>query len=67
MSGLARFWQHEGARVTGSDRERSLITEGLETIGIEISYEQKAENVRSRQDLELVVYTEAVTERSELW
>ncbi len=41
MSALARFWHHEGAVVTGSDRERSLITEGLEELGIVIDYEQK--------------------------
>ncbi len=60
MSALARFWQHEGAIVTGSDRERSLITDGLENLGIKIDYEQKAENISSRKDLELVVYTEAM-------
>ncbi|MFN3692492.1 MAG: UDP-N-acetylmuramate--L-alanine ligase [Candidatus Paceibacteria bacterium] len=60
MSALARFWQHEGAVVTGSDREPSLITKGLEDLGIVIDYEQKAENVSSRKDLELVVYTEAM-------
>ena len=61
MSALARFWQHEGAVVTGSDREPSLITEGLEALGIVIDYEQKAENISSRPDLELVVYTEAMS------
>ncbi len=60
MSALARFWQHEGAVVTGSDREPSLITEGLEALGIVIDYEQKADNISSRKDLELVVYTEAM-------
>jgi UDP-N-acetylmuramate--alanine ligase len=60
MSALARFWQHEGAVVTGSDRDRSLVTEGLEQLGIVIDYEQKATNISSRKDLELVVYTEAM-------
>lgn len=60
MSALARFWQHEGVMVTGSDREASLITHGLEELGIKIFYDQKAENVSSRKDLELVVYTEAM-------
>jgi UDP-N-acetylmuramate--alanine ligase len=60
MSALARFWHHEGAVVTGSDRARSIVTEGLEALGIEIIYEQKAENVSSRKDLDLVVYTEAM-------
>jgi len=65
MSALARFWHHEGAVVTGSDRASSIVTEGLEELGIEISFEQKAENIRTRKDLGLVVYTEAVTEGSE--
>ena len=62
MSALARFYVHEGAVVTGSDRSPSIITEGLEALGIEISYEQKADNISSRKDLELVVYTEAMSE-----
>jgi UDP-N-acetylmuramate--alanine ligase len=62
MSALARFWHHEGAVVTGSDRVKSIVTEGLEALGIEIAYEQIAENISSRQDLELVVYTEAMAQ-----
>jgi UDP-N-acetylmuramate--alanine ligase len=62
MSALARFWHHEGAVVTGSDRAASIVTEGLEALGIEIAYEQKPENIGSRPDLELVVYTEAMAQ-----
>ncbi len=61
MSALARFWQHEGAVVTGSDRESSLITKGLEDLGIVIDYEQKAENITAKPGLDLVVYTEAMS------
>ncbi|MCU0678329.1 MAG: UDP-N-acetylmuramate--L-alanine ligase [Candidatus Pacebacteria bacterium] len=60
MSALARFWQHEGAVVTGSDRESSIVTVGLEELGISITYEQTAENISTKQDLKLVVYTEAM-------
>ncbi len=60
MSALARFWQHEGAVVTGSDRERGLVAIGLEDLGIVIDYEQKAENIISKPNLDLVVYTEAM-------
>ncbi len=60
MSALARFWHHEGAMVTGSDREPSLITAGLEELGISITYEQKAENISAAGQLNLVVYTEAM-------
>jgi UDP-N-acetylmuramate--alanine ligase len=58
MSALARFWQHEGAVVTGSDREASLITQGLEELGVKIAYEQTAANITS--DIDVVVYTEAM-------
>jgi UDP-N-acetylmuramate--alanine ligase len=61
MSALARFWHHEGAVVTGSDRASSIVTQGLEDLGIAIFYEQTAENISSRQNLDLVVYTEAMT------
>ncbi len=60
MSALARFFVHEGKTVSGSDRETSIITTGLEEIGVDIVYEQKAENISTRKDLELIVYTEAM-------
>ena len=50
MSALARFWHHEGAVVTGSDRERGLVTEGLEALGIVIDYEQKAKHLSKGSD-----------------
>ena len=53
MSALARFFVHEGKTVSGSDRETSIITTGLEEIGVDIVYEQKAENISTRKDLEL--------------
>jgi len=64
MSALARFWHHEGAVVTGSDRVQSIITEGLETLGIKISYEQTANNLGKGSNPlpNLVVYTEAMAE-----
>jgi UDP-N-acetylmuramate--alanine ligase len=62
MSALARFWHHEGAVVTGSDRARSIVTEGLEAIGVTIFYEQTALNIgKDSSSLpNLVVYTEAM-------
>ena len=65
MSALARFWQHEGAVVTGSDRESSLVTKGLEDLGIVINYDQNittiySSNSMSEQPIDLVVYTEAM-------
>ncbi len=65
MSALARFWHHEGALVTGSDRDRSLVTEGLEALGIVINYDQNnttiySSNSVSEHPINLVVYTEAM-------
>ncbi|MFM2339825.1 MAG: UDP-N-acetylmuramate--L-alanine ligase, UDP-N-acetylmuramate--alanine ligase [Candidatus Parcubacteria bacterium] len=65
MSALARFWHHEGAVVTGSDREASLITHGLEELGIVINYNQEnttiySSNLDSEYPIDIVVYTEAM-------
>lgn len=61
MSGLARLYLHEGAEVSGSDAVETDLTKKLESEGVAITYEQKAENIQSRLDLDLVVYTEAMT------
>ncbi len=58
MSGLARFWLHEGAVVSGSDINKSDITEALAKEGATIFYEQVPSNVTS--NLDLVVFTEAM-------
>ncbi len=60
MSGLARLFLHEGKEVSGSDRAPSDITNALEHEGMKFFGSQTAENISSRQDLELVVYTEAM-------
>lgn len=68
MSALARFWHHEGAQVTGSDRASSIVTEGLEALGIKIMYEQVAANITKygKESLpDLVVYTEAMPQDHE--
>ena len=67
MSALARFWHHEGAVVTGSDREPSLITKGLEDLGIVINYDQNntfiyESNSESESPIDVVVYTEAMSQ-----
>jgi len=66
MSALARFFVHEGNRVTGSDRERSIITEGLEKLGIEINYDQNNTTIYNSvpeggSAIDMVVYTEAMS------
>ena len=60
MSALAQLMQHDGAVVTGSDREESPVTAMLEKQGIEVRIPQKAGNVP--EDAELVVYSDAVPE-----
>jgi UDP-N-acetylmuramate--alanine ligase len=59
MSALARFFTHEKKQVSGSDRALTPITEALQNEGITIFTEQVAGNISS--DIELVVYTEAMT------
>jgi len=62
MSAIARMLIGEGKTVLGSDRASSLVTEGLEKLGVKIFYEQKAENITP--DIDLVVYTIAMPEDS---
>lgn len=58
MSGLAEILADAGFSVSGSDRSKSTITEGLEKRGIRIFYGQKAENITS--DIDCVVFTSAI-------
>ena len=60
MSGLAEILLSEGFTVSGSDWNRSPLTERLEQQGAVIHYgrPQKAENIED--DVDLVVYTAAV-------
>lgn len=58
MSALAQYLLDCGVRVTGSDRDKSPVTELLEQKGILVSLGQRAENVAP--DTEVVIYSEAV-------
>jgi len=58
MSALARLFLHEKKEVSGSDREVTPITCGLEALGIVFHDSQVAENITD--DIDLVVYTEAI-------
>ncbi len=60
MSALAQFMVDQGARVTGSDREESPVTEMLLSKGVEVLIPQVANNVP--EDTELVIYSDAVPE-----
>ena len=58
MSGLAEILADAGFSVSGSDRSRSAITEGLEAKGIRVIYGQSYENITS--DIDCVVFTSAI-------
>lgn len=58
MSGLAEILLDEGFQVSGSDACKSELTEHLEAKGADVSYGQKAENIKD--GIEVVVYTAAV-------
>lgn len=65
LSALARHFLVEKKVVSGSDRDLSDITKTLNSEGVQIFGEQVAENIT--KDIELVIYTEAVTSKSEGW
>lgn len=60
MSALARYFLACGKEVSGSDREKSEITESLVKGGAKVSYRQAAGNISD--DFDLVVYTRAMDE-----
>ena len=57
MSGIAEVLMNLGFSVSGSDMERSSITERLESIGATISYEHDERNVEGS---DVVVYSSAI-------
>ncbi len=63
MSALARFFLHEKKQVSGSDRAPSDITAALEREGATVFKGHNAENVTL--ECEMVIYTEAVNEKTE--
>lgn len=58
MSGIAHILLSNGFKVTGSDMNRSAVTEELEAMGAKVMTPQKAENITD--DIDLVVYTAAI-------
>ena len=62
MSGLARLFLHEGKEVSGSDRAPSDITRALAAEGAHVFEGHNEANVG---EVDLVVYTEAVNEKTE--
>lgn len=65
MSGLAEILLSRGFKVSGSDRLKSRLTEALEEKGAVIYYGQRSENITD--DIELVVYTAAISQDNPEW
>lgn len=63
MSGFAEYLHKLGFQVSGSDRQKSKITEHLESIGIEVQYGQRRANITP--DIKCVVYTAAIAKDNE--
>ncbi len=62
MSALAQYLKDHGVIVTGSDRERSPVTELLERKGVRVLVPQRPENVPD--DADALVYSDAVPENN---
>ena len=65
MSGLAEVLLSRGFKVSGSDRAASALTEQLEEKGAVVYYGQRAENIT--KDLDLIVYTAAISKDNPEW
>ena len=65
MSGLAEILLQEGFTISGSDVKSSPLTTGLENKGVKVFYSQIGTNITS--DIDLVVYTAAISEDNEEW
>lgn len=63
MSALAALFLSRGFTVKGSDVNQSKITEHLQSLGIEIIFEQKAANITS--DIDLVIKSLAIEDDNE--
>jgi len=63
LSALARFLQHSGHIVSGSDIKETSITKKLQEEGIEVFCPQQKTNIK--KDLDLVIYSAAVTDENE--
>lgn len=59
MSGIGEILLSRGYKVSGSDRNKSHITEKLKYLGAEIYIGHSEENIK---DVDLVVYTAAISE-----
>ncbi|UII29236.1 UDP-N-acetylmuramate--L-alanine ligase [Fulvivirga maritima] len=64
MSALARWFAHNGYKVSGYDRTPTALTQKLEEEGVAIHYEDKVENIPAEiienKEKSLVIYTPAI-------
>lgn len=58
MSGLAEILASRGHQVSGTDVKETAVTKHLQSLGIHINFEHRAENITD--DITLVVYTAAI-------
>lgn len=63
MSAFAELLHSFGFTISGSDKNRSPITEHLESLGMKIYVGQRASNIT--EDIDCVVYTAAISEDNE--
>lgn len=60
ISGIARYYNNKGYKVSGYDKVESILTKELESEGIEIHYEDNVDFVPKDVESTLVIYTPAV-------
>lgn len=60
MSALARFFKSRDVKVSGYDKIPSVLTQELETEGIDIHYEENLDMIP--KEVDLIVYTPAIPE-----
>ena len=70
MSALARYFKANKKQVTGYDKTRTEITDGLVSLGIKIHFEDAIENIDSdflNKENTLVIYTPAIPKGHKEW
>jgi len=55
ISGLAKFMHHDGHQISGSDIKKTIITDELEQLGIQVFTPQQASNISD--DIDLVIHS----------
>lgn len=70
MSGLARYFHHQGALVCGYDKTSTPLTKSLQQEGIRISYEDQPGLIplsfQKKERETLVIYTPAIPKNSQI-